>query len=334
MVGVSPRMRHLAAPFALTALLACGTSGNSSSGGSATGDGDGGVTGGDGSAAPLATAPLSWNLDGTPKQWNEVAFMLPPGWTTKESAAEVVLTAPTAEGNCVIDILAPRPAAAGEAAQRAQLWTLAKTSLAGHTLADRAGNNPPTQGLTRGAAPLFSFVGLDLMIDQGKLETRPYLAVFGGTAVPVAPIFDPANGKCFTSLQGEAHLAEVFHTLTLAGAGPAQPIAANAHGDWTLASTNVVEMYTLQEGGSFIFTLATDFSGNKKTTQSTGPYVINDNIISFFPGGGPSGATPYSEYVRIYEETDSTVKGGVTKHLCLLGAGEPATTGLEVCFSR
>ncbi len=326
-------MKHLVAPFALAALLACGTAGNSSGGG-ANSDVDGGAAGADGSAAPLDTAPLSWKLDGVPKQWNDVAFMLPPGWTTKESAAEVVLTAPTAEGNCVVDILAPRPAAAGEAAQRAQLWNLAKTSLAGHTLADRAGNNPPTQGLTRGVAPHFSFVGLDLMIDQGKLETRPYLAVFGATAVPVAPIFDPANGKCFTSLAGEAHLAEVFHSLSLAGAGPAQSIAASAYGDWTLASTNVVEMYTFQESGSFIFTVATDFSGNKKTTQSTGPYAINDNIISFFPAGGPSGATPYSEYLRIYEETDSTVKGGVVKHLCLLGAGEPATTGVEVCFSR
>jgi hypothetical protein len=329
-----------------TFVVGCSAGTATQTGSGAASDADGGTaaseeggtntgSGADGGGAP-GSAPLDWKLDGVATSLGKVSLLGPKGWTQKASATELIFKAPAAKGTCEIDVLAPVAAASGEAAQRSQLLGIVKSAFSGHTVTDPSGNAAPTVGVIRGAGPQgYTLVGFDLLIDQGKVRTHAYMAVFGSTAVPFATVWDPANGSCLTSIEGEVQESQLLHTLSLAGATPTDPNAKNVVGEFSLSATSVVELYSITKDGKFIFTLTTDFSGDMKTTQSTGTWSVAGDVMSFFPvAGGPSGSAPYSEYVRVYQSSNPQTAGGYDTFFCLLGAGDPKTAGTEACFQK
>ncbi len=330
----------LVALVALVSLVtACGE--QTPPGGPATpgpgGPGGGGGGGGGGYATPeqlMAAAPPQWKPEGTKAQVGTATFISPSGWAVTTYTDGVATRSPDPDGNgqCEVFVLAPRPTASGESAQFAQLLEATQGLFPqGTVLQDQYGGADTQRDRWRGTTGRgWRYVGLFLSVNQ-SVEVLPFLADFGGTAVPVV-IIEPrsATTECVNVL-GDFGVgpAAVFHSLALEGvaASGTNALAANAVGLWFSSDGSAGSQYLFGANGRFIDTdlyggpvevAPGEWQDQYASWTGTGAWAVRGDVLGLFPTG--SGA--HSRFVRQLQVADA--EGNWSDKLCWVASYEGA----------
>lgn len=224
---------------------------------------------------------------------------------------------------------------------KAQMMLVMQELLPGVAIEGPYGPDPTTyrtQGVAGGG---WEFVGLDLKVGNGA--SKPFMAYFGQTAVPVVPI-EPSGASCLSSQEGEADGLEVFHSLALDGfvAPSLAPLKDKVVGSWFSASGNVGAALILGANGQYIdlAILSGTVPVNSyqvedvfATWSGDGSYVSVANVLAYFPASGSEGS-PHSNYVRVFEEENSSSPTGWIRRLCQLKRSVVETMGpYEICVA-
>ena len=284
----------------------------------------------------LAAAAPQWKPEGTSSQMGAAQFLAPSGWEVTQYTDGVAARSPGASGGqCEIFVLDPRAAASGEAAQYQQLLQATKGLFPqGTVLQDQYGGADPLRERWRGKTGRgWGYVGLFLSVN-GSTWVLPFLADFGGTAVPVVIIEPKSSTEGCVNIVGDfgAGPAAVFHSLSLEGASNtgANTLAANAVGLWFSSDGTTGAQYLFGANGQYIDSSVYggpvevtpgDWQNQYATWSGTGRYVLRGDVLGFFP----SGASAFSRYARQIQVANT--QGGWDDKLCWVAAndGEPYT---------
>jgi hypothetical protein len=321
--------------------IGTGTSGVGGSGGS------GGVSGTPTYEQVLAAAPLAWSFTGTNSKWGQLSFNVPKNWTAEVLSDGVQLTSPGATGlQCYIFVLSPRAVVADETGRFQALLGAVKGLFPDSVMLDQFGGTDTMSGRMKGlAGGGWDYVGLDIQI--GSAYSMPWMAIFGSTAVPVVPL-QPREATCLNSMRGyvtdEVDGVEVFHTMKLSGfASPSPaPLKDRVVGSWFSASGNVGSSLILGANQQYISmsTISGTVPVNSYQVQDVyatwsgdGQYLSVGNIDAYFPNS--STKSPYSSYVRVFqEENSSDPSGWITRH-CEIHHSTVNTMGpYEICLRK
>lgn len=284
-------------------------------------------------------APAEWQPAGITASAGVATFTVPPGFELTTYTDGAAVRSPASQGaQCEIFVLQPRPAASTEAARLQQLLEAAQALFPAETpLADQYGGADPLTHAWRGATGAgWSYEGLINTAADSSIDVLPFLANFGGTAVPVVIIEPrPATPDC-VNLLGDFGIdpAVVFHSLQITGFTRAsgEPLEQAVIGNWFSSSGGAAaSQYVFGANGRYIDAAAVggtvetspgEWSDVYASWSGTGRYVVRSDLLALFPTDGE----PHSRYVRQFE-TRSGASGPWEPKLCwVAGAnGDPYT---------
>jgi hypothetical protein len=270
-----------------------------------------------------ALAPFEWQPEGDAFSWKGVSLRIPPGWTQQTYDDGFVMRSSGPKA-CEIWILDPRDAASSEAALYVQLMDAAKSLLPeGSKTLVADYSDDPLDNRYRGIGGVgWPFVGLSVHYVNGNGATgKPYLAKFGTKTVPVIPI-QPVGEKCLDYYgDNDNVLANVWYTIRYEGASKVNEsnYAKAILGTWSSVSTSGAIVRSYHESGEF-------FSGFRIETKGFDPvsgsaeytYKVIDDVIATFPKKASDTRKALSNYMRIYEEANSSVPSGWIRRLCTM----------------
>jgi hypothetical protein len=311
-----------------------GGAGSSGTSGGSSGGGGGEIT----TKEQLgAAAPFEWEPSGEAASFEGVNFLVPPGWKTQAYADGFALRSPDAIP-CEIWILQPRPAASGDA-QYTQLVNAAKGLLppGSQTVLGQYSDDALSYR-TRGTSGTgWPFVGLNVRYVQSNGSSgKPFMAIFGDTAVPVIPIVPPGS-KCLDYYSGnDVVVPNIWYSLSYDGAQITNEsnYPQAVVGTWFVADTSVGVVHTYAMNGEFFSAYRSEPKGfDPMSGSASETYKVIDDALAVFPKA--AGEPGKSNYIRIIEEANTSAPSGWTKTLCSMTRSTVEDKrAYESCFNR